>query len=248
MPYKSDAQRRKFHAMANAGEISEKTVKHWDKESKGKDLPEKVEKKAAALAPLLRASRLYQLIKTAEIKAQLVPLLKAAGKARTTVKAVKSVGKAVLGKKTPKPKPKLKKTPKPQVTAKKTPKPQTAAAPRKQKPVEGAGALPAGGFAGAAEQLGGGVGSVLGMRQGGGYLSKGGIRQALTGTGELTKRTAMAKANRAILQEYQRRQRMLGFGTMGAGAAGLGGAGYLAGGAGGSNINLNASPSTNVYR
>ena len=45
MPYKSDAQRRKFHAMENRGEISHATVKEWDKASKGKKLPEKSPKK-----------------------------------------------------------------------------------------------------------------------------------------------------------------------------------------------------------
>ena len=44
-PYKSDAQRRKFHAMEKRGEISKKTVDHWDKESKGKSLPEKKSRK-----------------------------------------------------------------------------------------------------------------------------------------------------------------------------------------------------------
>ena len=45
MPYKSDAQRRKFHAMANRGEISKKTVSEYDKATKGKKLPERVKKK-----------------------------------------------------------------------------------------------------------------------------------------------------------------------------------------------------------
>lgn len=42
MPYKSDAQRRKFHAMLNRGEISAKTVHEFDTASKGKNLPERV--------------------------------------------------------------------------------------------------------------------------------------------------------------------------------------------------------------
>lgn len=46
MPYKSDAQRRYFHAAEARGEISSKTVKEFDKASKGKELPEKVEHKA----------------------------------------------------------------------------------------------------------------------------------------------------------------------------------------------------------
>lgn len=41
MPYKSSAQRRFFHAAEARGEISSKTVKEFDKASKGKDLPEK---------------------------------------------------------------------------------------------------------------------------------------------------------------------------------------------------------------
>ena len=43
-PYASNAQRKKFHAMENRGEISHATVKEWDKESKGKKLPEHVAK------------------------------------------------------------------------------------------------------------------------------------------------------------------------------------------------------------
>ncbi len=45
MPYKSQKQRAKFHAMDNRGEISPKVVKEFDKASKGKKLPEKVKKK-----------------------------------------------------------------------------------------------------------------------------------------------------------------------------------------------------------
>jgi len=48
MPYVSEAQRGKFHAMEERGEISPKTVKEWDKASKGKKLPKHV-KKAAEL-------------------------------------------------------------------------------------------------------------------------------------------------------------------------------------------------------
>lgn len=49
-PYASKAQRRYFHAAAARGEIPKKTVKEWDKESKGKDLPEKVSKQDMAQA------------------------------------------------------------------------------------------------------------------------------------------------------------------------------------------------------
>lgn len=42
MPYKSDAQRRYFHAAAARGEISKKKVQEFDEASKGKQLPERL--------------------------------------------------------------------------------------------------------------------------------------------------------------------------------------------------------------
>jgi|SRR5882762_4211715 len=48
MPYKSDAQRRFFHAAEARGDISKKTVNEWDSASKGKKLPEHKEKKTVA--------------------------------------------------------------------------------------------------------------------------------------------------------------------------------------------------------
>jgi hypothetical protein len=42
LPYKSNAQRRKLHALEDRGEISSKTIKEFDEASKGKQLPEKV--------------------------------------------------------------------------------------------------------------------------------------------------------------------------------------------------------------
>jgi hypothetical protein len=45
MPYKSDAQRRKFHALEEKGEISPRVVQEYDEASKGKNLPERVKKK-----------------------------------------------------------------------------------------------------------------------------------------------------------------------------------------------------------
>lgn len=44
MPYVSDAQRRKFHALEKEGKIASKVVKEWDAATKGKRLPEKVKK------------------------------------------------------------------------------------------------------------------------------------------------------------------------------------------------------------
>ena len=45
MPYKSEAQRKKFHVLLKEGKISKKTVKHWDAETAGKTLPKKKTKK-----------------------------------------------------------------------------------------------------------------------------------------------------------------------------------------------------------
>lgn len=48
--FKSQAQRRKFHAMARRGEISRKTLGEWERETpKGKKLPERIHRKSAAL-------------------------------------------------------------------------------------------------------------------------------------------------------------------------------------------------------
>ena len=44
-PYKSEAQRKKFHAMLERGEISAKTVAEFDEASKGKKLPERLSSK-----------------------------------------------------------------------------------------------------------------------------------------------------------------------------------------------------------
>lgn len=46
MPYKSQAQRRLFHFLAKQGKLAPETVREYDRESKGKDLPEYAKKKA----------------------------------------------------------------------------------------------------------------------------------------------------------------------------------------------------------
>lgn len=43
MPYKSEAQRRFFNSPVGKEKIGKKEVEHWNKVSKGKELPEKVE-------------------------------------------------------------------------------------------------------------------------------------------------------------------------------------------------------------
>ncbi len=53
MPYKSDAQRKKFHVLLGQGKIAKAIVDEYDQASKGKKLPEHVKKKPAGhpLAP-----------------------------------------------------------------------------------------------------------------------------------------------------------------------------------------------------
>jgi hypothetical protein len=45
MPYKSQAQRGKFHILEKQGKLSPKVVTEWDKASKGLKLPKRVKKK-----------------------------------------------------------------------------------------------------------------------------------------------------------------------------------------------------------
>jgi hypothetical protein len=57
MPYKSDAQRGYFHAAEKRGEISSKTVREFDRASKGKTLPRRVGKKSMHTRSLSRGRR-----------------------------------------------------------------------------------------------------------------------------------------------------------------------------------------------
>ena len=47
MPFKSQAQRRKFAEMLVSGEISAETFEEWNRETGSAKLPERVEKKPA---------------------------------------------------------------------------------------------------------------------------------------------------------------------------------------------------------
>ena len=47
MPFKSQAQRRKFAELLVKGEISNETFEEWNRETGGKKLPERVKKKKA---------------------------------------------------------------------------------------------------------------------------------------------------------------------------------------------------------
>jgi hypothetical protein len=46
MPFKSQAQRRKFAELLVKGKISPKTYEEWNRETGGKVLPERVKRKA----------------------------------------------------------------------------------------------------------------------------------------------------------------------------------------------------------
>ena len=46
MPFKSQAQRRKFAELLVKGEVSSETFEEWNRETGGRKLPERVKKKA----------------------------------------------------------------------------------------------------------------------------------------------------------------------------------------------------------
>jgi len=48
MPFKSQAQRRKFAELLVKGEISPETYEEWNRETGSRKLPERVKKKATA--------------------------------------------------------------------------------------------------------------------------------------------------------------------------------------------------------
>ena len=48
MPFKSKAQRRKFAELLVKGEITPETFEEWNRETGGKELPERVERKPTA--------------------------------------------------------------------------------------------------------------------------------------------------------------------------------------------------------
>jgi hypothetical protein len=55
MPFKSQAQRRKFAQLLVEGKISNETFEEWNRETGGKQLPERVKRKAAAPAKKKKA-------------------------------------------------------------------------------------------------------------------------------------------------------------------------------------------------
>lgn len=57
MPFKSQAQRRKFAELLVKGEISPETFEEWNRETGGKHLPERVAKRARQKSAKKRAGR-----------------------------------------------------------------------------------------------------------------------------------------------------------------------------------------------
>jgi hypothetical protein len=57
MPFKSQAQRRKFAELLVKGEISNETFEEWNRETGGKKLPERVKKKTTKKTRKARKAR-----------------------------------------------------------------------------------------------------------------------------------------------------------------------------------------------
>jgi hypothetical protein len=57
MPFKSQAQRRKFAELLVEGKISNETFEEWNRETGGKRLPERVKPKPGAKAKPKRRAR-----------------------------------------------------------------------------------------------------------------------------------------------------------------------------------------------
>ena len=55
MPFKSQAQRRKFAELLVKGEISKETYEEWNRETGSKKLPERAKPKAKKKKPTTRA-------------------------------------------------------------------------------------------------------------------------------------------------------------------------------------------------
>jgi len=57
MPFKSQAQRRKFAQLLVEGKISNETFEEWNRETGGKRLPERVKRKAAGATKKKKTKR-----------------------------------------------------------------------------------------------------------------------------------------------------------------------------------------------
>ena len=57
MPFKSKAQRRKFAELLVKGDISPETFEEWNRETGGRELPERVKKKNARKTAVKKARK-----------------------------------------------------------------------------------------------------------------------------------------------------------------------------------------------
>ena len=57
MPFKSQAQRRKFAELLVKGKISPKTYEEWNRETGGKKLPERVKRKTKRARPKTKRAK-----------------------------------------------------------------------------------------------------------------------------------------------------------------------------------------------
>ena len=57
MPFKSQAQRRKFAELLVQGKISNQTFEEWNRETGGRKLPERVKRKAVKRKAVKRKSK-----------------------------------------------------------------------------------------------------------------------------------------------------------------------------------------------
>lgn len=63
MPFKSKAQRRKFAELLVKGEISPETFEEWNRETGGRELPERVKKKKKKATRTRKAAKKRKLVR-----------------------------------------------------------------------------------------------------------------------------------------------------------------------------------------
>jgi hypothetical protein len=63
MPFKSQAQRRKFAQLLVEGKISPQTFEEWNQETGGRKLPERVKRKRAVKKSVTRKKRSRKLVR-----------------------------------------------------------------------------------------------------------------------------------------------------------------------------------------
>ena len=91
MPFKSEAQRRKFYAMAAKGKISWKTVRQWEDETPDKKLPAYVRGKQAALAKYAQKLKPAEVLRASQAAYEQATQLAARERARLEALGVKDM-------------------------------------------------------------------------------------------------------------------------------------------------------------